>query len=456
MKNRGETIMMSRKILLTLLIAVLFFASNPLSALELKSDGNDYGKVEGQLKVMNIFDAKSNGYDPETGASFLVKLKYITPSWNNLKAGLGFYNAGDLFNLTEFDSDEKVARGMFVTDDGEEKSLMGEAYIRYQGDKFLIHGGRQLYKTPLTTITYSTMPNFHTLVGVSITAVPDTVFSLSQVLEMSFGSRAMTDFGLIGEGTGTAGAATRPDLIGQADFHKISEITLGDGAESTNGITVFNASYSGLKNVAGFKKIDLSFWDYYADEISNNLYLQADAVYPLKGLKLKLGAQYLLQRDIGDSRAGDLDFNLFGAKVALGGKGWSLFAGYNHSSGDTGFLNAYGGDPAYTSSIFSRNEYRENVDAYKLGFKYKIFKPFTVIASYANYGKSDSLGRIGGVGSGLTAREDAEEFDLIWVYKPAKAWMLKLFTAWRTSEYDGSNGKQLTQAHTRLIGSVSF
>ena len=277
----------------------------------------------------------------------------------------------------------------------------------------------------------------------------------------------MTDFGLIGEGTGTAGATVRPDTIGQAEFHRIGKISLGQDAQNkgTNGITTFGVTYSGIKNVAGFKKIDLSLWNYYSDDISNNLYLQADAVYPINNLKLKLGGQYLYQTDVGDSKAGDLTFHLSGIKATLAGKGWAVFGAYNHSAGSdgNGFHNAYGSDPGYTSTIFSRNEYRRSVDAYLVGFKYKnlkikALKPFTVIAKYANYGQSNSIGRFSGVGTNLTARNDAEELDLIWLYKPPqlKDLTVKLFTAWRESEYNGSNGRQLKQRHTRLVANLKF
>ncbi len=448
--------------------AVVVLASQQASAVELKSDGKDLGKADVQLKSMHVIGGRNNGYDPTTGTAYLVKLKYETPSWNDFNLGLGFYNAGDLFNITQFgDDNERVARGMFVTDDGDEESLMGEAYLTYTRPKFNLHAGREYYSTPLTTILASTTPNFYTVVGANTTAVPNTQLSLSQIIQMSFGARAMTDFGLIGEGTGTAGATVVPNSIGQAEFFRIGKIALGQDAEDrgTNGITVFGANYSGLKDIVGFKKIDLALWNYYNDEFSNNLYLQADAVYPINKLTLKLGAQYLYQTDVGDSRLGDLKFHLSGIKATLAGKGWAVYGAFNHSSsGDgNGFSNSYGSDPGYTSTIFSRNQYRKDVNAYLVGFKYKYLKnkwlkPFTLITNYANYGESDSIGRVSGVGTGLTSQDDAEELDLIIAYKPpqVKPLTVKMFTAWRNSEYDGSNGFQLKQRHTRIIANLKF
>lgn len=434
-------------------ILTLCLVSAPVFAIDLNKDGKDRGKLNLSVKAMTILGAEDNGYDPNDGTSYLLKLKYQTPSWNNLKLGVGTYTAGDLFNITDFGT-ERVARGMFVTNDGSEKTQLGEAYLEYKPGKYQLYGGRMDYKTPLTTILTSTMPTFHEVYGASTTAIPNTKLGIAQITQMSFGARAMTDFGLIGEGTKSAGAAINSSLLGQAEFHDISEATLGAGAKDTNGITVFNAEYNGFKN------LKLAAWDYLVDDIANNIYLQADKVIPLTGKKLKLSGQYLTQSDTGDKLAGDLDFNMFGLKAALGSKKWGAFAAFNKSSGDTAMLNAWGGDPGYTSSIFSRNEYRKDVSAFKIGGKYKIRNNLILSGGYTDYGQSETKApakvlRVSPTGL-VSPRTDAKELDLALTWKPKKNMMLKVFHANRTSEYDGTNGKDLTQAHTRLIGVYNF
>ncbi|MEN8167606.1 MAG: OprD family outer membrane porin [Pseudomonadota bacterium] len=459
--------------LLPIAIAACTLAS-PLSAKEEASA--DKGKVEAELKFMHILSDAENGYDPSEGTAYGAKLKYTTPAWNNVKLGMGYYSAGDFLNQTDFDagfdSDKRLARGMFVDPDGDETSLLGEFYLGFAIDKLQIVGGRQRYMTPLTTITASTMPNFHEAYGISTTAVPGLKLSLDQVVRMSLGARAATDFGLIGEGTQTAGAVRPPEVrladgtirpggLEQAKFHEISTIATGDETTSTDGITVVGATYSGLKNLKA------SAWNYYAGDISNTFYIDGSYALPLGGVKLKFDAQYLNQTDDGtlvqDNAWGGtgnftdgIDYNLFGLKATVKGKKWMAFAAYNDSSGDTGMYNSWGGDPAYTSSIFSRNAYRENVSAYKIGAKYNFLKNLFLMASYADYGQSDSVGRISGVGPHLEALTDADELDVVLVWKPIKSTMLKLFYADRTSEYDGSNGKELTQEHLRFVASYKF
>ena len=448
--------------LLPLAIAGCILAA-PVVAAE-KANANE-GTVSAQLKVMEVVGAANNGFDPSEGSAYLLKLKYETASWNGAKVGLGFYNNGDFFNRTDFDAaatdpDKKLARGMFVDDEGQETSQMGEFYLKYDIENFGLSAGRQIYDTPLTNITYSTTPTFYTVYGVNTTAVPGLKLSMDLVTQMSFGARTATDWGLIGEGTRTAGVTINPTALDgenvQAQFLDISVAATGDKTSDTDGITVFGASYTGVKGLT------LSAWDYYADDISNTIYL--DGSYGLGlggGVKMKFFAQYLSQNEEGSliednhmsGFTDGIDFSLFGLKGVVSWKGLMGFLAYNKSSGDTGMFNSWGGDPAYTSSIFSRNAYRENVSAYKIGVKYNILKNLFVMLSHADYGQSDTTLSNGSI----EAVTDAKETDFVIVYKPTKASMIKLFHANRTSEYDGfSPTAERTQAHTRIVLSYDF
>ena len=216
------------------------------------------------------------------------------------------------------------------------------------------------------------------------------------------------------------------------------------------------------------------------DDIANELYAHVDAKVPLNGLKLDLGAQYLRQDDVGDGPAGipgpvavrenfgsgELDYNLYGLKAGLLGpkKKWSVHAFWNHSDGDTAFLNSFGADPAYTSSIFSRNAYRENVDAWGLRGRYMIMPGLVFMAAYFDYGKSDTVGVVPGLTQRAVPTSNADELDLVLVWKPkqVKGLAFKTFYVNRTSEYDGfvnpRSGEKAdaTMSHWRLIATYQF
>ncbi|MEN8304495.1 MAG: hypothetical protein ABFQ64_10540, partial [Campylobacterota bacterium] len=61
----------------------------------------------------------------------------------------------------------------------------------------------------------------------------------------------------------------------------------------------------------------------------------------------------------------------------------------------------------------------------------------------------------GSSGTKMDAVEDATEADIILVYKPTKAWMLKIFNTIRTSEYN-SAANEYEMNHVRMIASYNF
>lgn len=462
---------MNKKIV-TSSLSLLFLSANisTSQAIELKNNGTDYGNINGQIKAMHIFDDAGNAYDPSSGTSYMVKLKYVSPNLSGFKLGIASYTSGDLLGQTKFGSDitphkERTAGGLFTTKSGEQVdgttvTQLGEAFVRYNSKNISFHGGRQILNTPLTKIKSSNIPNFYTVAGVSTQAINKLKLGLTQITEMSYGSRAIADWSLISEATQTAGAskAVHPfaggsNNIGQGDFANIGKIS--NFSEDTNGISILSAEFSPSK------KTKLAIWNYYSDNISNNLYLEANTKIKIGSKKIILSGQYLKQSEVGDKLAGELDFNLFGAKATFKGKGWMAYAAYNSSNGDSAMYNVYGSDPAYTSSIYSRNAYRKDVSAFKVGLKYKILKNLIIVASHANYGLSDTkVGKIPNRGSCTTspcsASNDATETDLFLIYKPIKKLVLKLMFVNRESEYNSSHSKELKQLHSRFIMSYKF
>ena len=414
------------------------------------------GEVSGQIKAMHIITDKDNNWTPNSGSGYLGTLKYVTPEiLNGLKAGTAFYINGDTgltdwgeYPVNSTTDGTKPAQGMFTSVGGEENSHLGQLYLEYNR-KNKVHAklGRIILNTPLTKIQWSLMPNFYEAGVVSTEALSGFKFTLAHINKMSYGSRSATDFSLIGEKTGTAGNA-RP-VVGQGagTLEQAKFIDIGTALNpslNTDGITAINATYKAVKNLT------FSIWDYYAHDIANMIYADVDYKIPvMKGTKLALNAQYLSQGETGDKLAGDLDYTMYGAKAKIGNKKYSVYLAYNQSTDDGKFLNAWGADPAYTSSLFSRNAYRQDVSAYKIGGHYTIMKGLKFKAGYANYGQSKTLSSVG------VTNEDATELDLMLIYKPAKAWTFKIFNAVRTSEYN-SVSNEYEMNHVRLVAWYDF
>jgi hypothetical protein len=450
------------------------------SGYELKYGGTDYGTFIGRVRAMTILTSKDNGWDPSTGSSYSLMGKYLSPKWNGFQFATAAYLNGDIFGATDFDVDVtkgRVARGMFIADEGVQKGQLTDVNVTYANEQIYGFAGRAPIDTPLTKNTYNHVPNSYTALRAGVKPVKGLDISLGQITQMSFGSRAMTDFGFIGEATGTGGAAQLPNQpgLGQAKFFNLGQIALGPDTENVNGMTVASIVYSGLENT----KIGL--WNFYVDDIANSLYFDVDAKVPVSNLKLDLGAQYLRQDDVGNGTqgiqgppsiqanfggSGDLEYNLYGLKAGLIGpkKKWAVHALWNHSDGDTAFFNAFGGDPAYTSSIFSRNAYREDVDAWGLRGMYQIIPGLNFVAAYYDYGKSDTFGAVPNQARLARPTSDADELDLVLVWKPkqVKGLAVRTFYVNRTSEYDDfvnpANGRKVdaTMSHWRLILNYQF
>lgn len=450
-------------------LAAALVGSVMVQAAEIDIDGKKAGNLDLMLKAMTIIDDERNGFAPSNGSGYLVKLRYETPDilLDGLKAGAGVYVNGDA-GLTKWDENNeadgwnKGAYGVVVDKDGNSKALIGEAFVSYKHEYFDAKFGRQELNTPLTKIQVSLMPNFYEAYMLGTDVVDGLRLTLGQITNMSFGSRAAPDAGLIGENTGTAGVAVKLLTVGgtieQARFYNMGTIA---GVKSTNGRTVIGATYTGVKNL----KAD--FWIYHSDDIADDIYAELGYKIPLsQEMEVNLNAQYLMQKDTGDALAGDRDFNMFGAKIAFESKKWGVFAAFNSSgnknNGTEGqYFNAWGADPAYTSTIFSRNAYREDVDAYKVGAHYVIIKGLKLMVNYANYGKSNStLGQVTATTKNAnSALEDAYELDTVLVYKPNKEWLFQIFNARRVSEFDGralAITPQRKQNHYRAVVSYTF
>jgi hypothetical protein len=273
--------------------------------------------------------------------------------------------------------------------------------------------------------------------------------SIGFINKMAYGSRAQTDYGLIGEFTGTGGmylnALTKslvndPDIV-RGDYYSIED-TLDDGNTTSNGI--IQVGFEKKKGMWQF-----SIWDQYIDDVANNLYAQGSYKWPLGQEKaFKLSGHVWNQNIDNANYEANYGGTLLGAEALLK---WGKFVGKlaYETKDDGGLLNAWGANPGYTSSIFSRNQYRSDVDAYKATFVWMPMKGLKLMASYADYGQSSMLSK------GAAATDDATERDLVVVYKPRPDLTFKLFNANRTSEYNAP-GAEKTMDHTRLIVNFAF
>jgi hypothetical protein len=437
-------------VLLAPLMVTITMADFPAKVSKL----ND-GKVHGYVRVHHILDGEANAFDKNTGSTLGLALKY------GETFGKYFAVGGEIYGVTAlgFHNDEKTqafGQGLGIsTKDDMSGHLSGLHFtLKNLPNKSKVTWARSQFKSPMTTTQISHVPNMYEYLRAD-TGVLGGNLSLSWITDMAYGSRSAADWGLIGENTATAGMAHSPfsdkgsNTLERAKYYGIAQTT---GSTSSSGIAVIGYK----KNFENFK---LNLWNFKANNILNNFYAETDYSMKLgKGKVLVLSGQYLKQNIDDDSLNASINQyggDFYGVQAKLKLNRLVLKAAYNQKDNEGGFYNTWGANPGYTSSIFSRNEYREGVEAYKGTAVYNLAKNLALMVSYAHYGQSNMSLKTSNGGFAV-AQTDAKETDMVLVYKPKKNIMLKLFNANRTSEFNGITAKPRMQNQTRFVANYAF
>ncbi len=401
----------------------------------------DLGSVDGVVRAYHVFSPSYvvSGREEDyavNGSTIGGHLRYHTPEYKGfgLTTAL-YYSMGTGLNDKD-DVNTIMATGRFFTKDYSSRAVLGELNLHYKDEKNAFTLGNFKIDSPLTNSIYTYMPNMFQALLYENKSLEETTISVAKIEKMAYASRAPVEFGMIGEATQTAGS-TQSGIDTRGDFKNIGSQTLADDSKKTDGVYVLGVVNNSLENTK------LRVWNFYATNILNMLYF--DATYKDTASPYTLAAQYLRIDTVGDNLAESMvdasSAYLLGLKGTYTYDNSSFYLAYNHS-GDAKIINAWGGDPAYTSSIFSRNAYRANVDAYKIGFDYSITDNFKIKNSYAYYGKSTTEGTF------IPSRPlealsmpdtNAMEYDMIFLYNITKELHFLGLLSYKTSEYYYAN-----------------
>lgn len=496
--NMTEGVLMSKKIAIISLSAVL--ASQLMGAEDLAEMIKE-GKAGGYIRMHHI----EPGFSDTIAASGSViggKLKYQTGALYGLRFGAAFYTTHDT-GLTKWDYSTREGRNQLATglfgDEWGSYSTLGEAYASYHISNTDLTYGRQEFQTPMTKNAVTIIPNLFEGTVATIKELPDTKITAAHITKIQYGTRSTTDQGLIGDGlygiTAGAGAGLKAPT-GNADtgaitagygkeyFQDMAEAAFGRNVMDTSGVTSLGIEYAK-------GNLKANAWDYYAHEIMNTIY--ADAEYKLNAgvTKVTLGAQLLTQSDVGNfansaggaylstasnftakditgtnlyrtqlSPDGQIDATLWGVQAKAEFADLAVSLAYNQTN-DGHIINPWGGDPAYTSTIFSRNEYRADTNAYKIGAEYDFgslgIRGLKFMVNHASYDtdvkKSHSWNGAAWVADTSTHTEKSDEQDYVLHYAvpSVKGLWFRLFHVERDNDT-----KNYEQSHTRLIVNLGF
>jgi hypothetical protein len=374
----------------------------------------DMGTVFGQARTFYIDRTYNSGTTINRNSLNVGGyIGYTTPAFSGLKFTTAVYgtygfdihsNGADVTN-TNYDPS-------LYGRDGENYAFIGQAYLDYTNGKTNVKVGRQKLDTPMAGSDDARMlPNLFeaavlvntdlentTLIAAHVTKM--TAGTFSNIYDDSANSSASTfnDLGMYsGYGRGTT-------LAQSGDFADMGVVALGSGVD-TNGVTAVAAIHTYDNGLV------LQAWDYYAYDIVNVVYAQADMPWTCmlnSDVKMLGSLQYINEKDIGDSLGGDISSDYYGAQLSATLGNFNAKAAY--STSDNGTLSPWGGSPAFTQGMVTRHQFMPNTDAWKVSGTYN-FTELNLNATvyYASFD-------IGTVQSGYITNDTTTEsgFDLIY------------------------------------------
>lgn len=403
---------MKKTVLLSTIASTLIMAGGNIVPVEPKVSAQavDYGTFSGQLRGFYI-DRTYTGSIENNRNSLAVGgwFGYDSPTWNGLSVGIKAYgtNGFDIHSEDAKTAGSSSYDPSLYGDDFDNYLYVGELYLNYTMGNTNLKIGRQRLDTPLAAADDARMlPNLFEAAVLTNTAIEDTTLILSHITKESVGT-----FGNVypaGVLSMQSGYGYGYKLGTSGDFADMGEIALGAGND-TDGVTAAAVIYKGIDSVT------LQAWDYYAHDILNALYLQADFSWNCRlndAVKMNASLQYINQTDIGDALAGNVESNYWGAKLGATYGNFSTYAAYSQT-GDSngaengGILSPWGGMPAFTQGMVTRHQFFSGTDTYKVAATYK-FTDLSLKATifYASF----DVGSSATYAAGLNTTESGFDF----------------------------------------------
>lgn len=231
---------------------------------------------------------------------------------------------------------------------------------------------------------------------------------------------------------------TRMKTRDSSDFEYMSEVA---GVPNTSkGLTMGGFYYSFSKNFS-IGAITEYGWDTW-----NTLYVDGKANWDLtKELGLRISAQYIDQRSVGDELAGDFSTYAFGAQMATSYQNAVLTIAYTTTDEGGETQNPFGGHPSYIS-LMIEDFNRAGEDGWLVGLSYDFSRigldGLSAFARYAHGNTPDS---------GALASPDQGELDFTVDYRFKKGFLKGLWLRARGAYLNQQGPKARDVSNIRVI-----
>lgn len=411
------------------------------------------GKVSGQIRAFYI-DRTYSGIVENNRNSLAVGgwIGYESPAFNGLTFGAKVYGTYG-FDIHDEDADVVGSASYdpsLYGDNFENYAFIGEAYLNYAIGNTNIKIGRQKLNTPLAGADDARMlPNLFEAAVLSNTDIDNTTLILAHVTKETVGT--------FGNVYGAASALSLQSGYGlgykegtNGDFADMGVIALGAGTD-TSGVTAASVIYKGIPGLT------FTAWDYYAHDILNAVYLQADYDWNClisDDVKMKASAQYINQSDIGDSLAGNVDANYYGIKLGASAGGLSGYVAYSSTDSSTdgnhGVITPWGGIPAFTQGMVTRHMFFNDTETIKVAATYN-FKDFGINLKASAYHVSFDVGADNSYKAGTVWKAKENGFDIQYTPESIKHLNLRL-----RANYPTDFAPDLDWSEYRIIANYNF
>jgi hypothetical protein len=228
------------------------------------------------------------------------------------------------------------------------------------------------------------LPNLFEAVVYSNTGIENTTLIAAHVTKMTMGtfSNIYDNGTALGFASGYGAGTT---LAQSGDFEDMGVVALGAGTD-TDGVTAGAMIYNGIDGVT------LQAWDYYAHDILNAVYLQADFKWNCRisdTIKPFASLQYINEQDVG-SFNGKVDSNYWGAKFGASIGNLTAYVAYSktgdsNATYDGGIISPWGGMPAFTQGMVTRHQFFSGTEAWKVAATYKLTPELSATGYYTSF-----------------------------------------------------------------------
>lgn len=418
------------------------------------------GKISGQFREFSI-NREVDDTRPTANNDYTRKanaiggyLKYETGAWNGLSFGAAAYGTigvhlGDRSNVNDVDP-------TLLSKDNKNDVYLGEGYLQYKNGNTTFKGGRQKLDTPMAGSDDARMlPNLFEAYVLSNTDVKDTTLIAAHVTKFAQGTfgRAYTS----GVLSVTSGYSLTDARNQTGDFTDMGKYAIG---VDTDGVSVAAAVYSG---VPGLK---LQLWDYYAHDILNAVYAEANYGFSMaNGVAPYFGAQWINERDIGSNTVAavkKVESDFIGVKAGIKVANFDIYGAISHNSKDAdanngthgGTISPWGGMPAYTQGMVTRHQFMAGTDALKVAASYD-WKNFGLNLNTGVYYTEFDMDKLNGYSTNYAWTAKESGFDIIFNPQAVKNLQLRLRANYADDFYQTSTGS-VSWDEYRFIANYNF